>query len=58
MTKVEPALAQGQEQGQGQKYVLVLHQIRTTKDWLSRVHGLWEQGLGTKLGRSSEVLVP
>lgn len=54
VTKVEPVLAQGL--GQGQSYVPVFHQIRT-KSWFSRVHGLWEQGLGTKLGRSSELLV-
>lgn len=35
MTKVELVLAQSQGQGQGLKYVPVLHQIRTTKDWLS-----------------------
>jgi hypothetical protein len=57
MTKVELVLAQEQEQGQGQKYMPVLHQVRTTKGWFSRVHGFWEQSLGTKLGRSSEVLV-
>lgn len=57
MTKVELVLAQSQGQGQGLRYVPVLHQIRTTKDWFSRAHSLWEQGLGTKLGRSSEVRV-
>lgn len=57
MTKVELVLAQEQEQGQGQKYMPVLHQVRTTKGWFSRVHGFWEQSLGTKLGRDRKSVV-